>query len=88
MVDPEILAWNTAIAIIDRSELHVRDLIERRLLRFGGLRGTLPAAQKATDELMADITRVRTRAIKSAFRKLRDGLNANEIPDAEISAEK
>jgi hypothetical protein len=69
----QIVLWNEAISIIDRSELPMRDLIERELLGTAGLSGVRYGdAMKVADRLMAKIKPVREKAIKAAFRQLRD----------------
>jgi hypothetical protein len=65
--------WNTALAIIDKSELVLRDVIERGLLNTAGLdHQRYNDAMRVADRLMKKITRIRTKAIKAAFRLLRD----------------
>lgn len=64
--------WRDAIAILDKSETEVRDLIERELEDVAGVSGTkYGAAMKTVDRLMAKIKRVRLEAIKAAFRYIR-----------------
>jgi hypothetical protein len=79
MADPSVAktvkVWNTAIAIIDGSELRIRDLIERELADTAAMnRIRVGEAMTTTAALMKKITAVRTKAIKKAFRYLRDNL--------------
>lgn len=68
-----VRAWNTAIAIMDRSELKLRDLIERELVNVAGVNGIrVGEATRAVNKLMTKIERLRTAAIKKAFRHVRD----------------
>lgn len=68
-----IAQWGQAIAILDESELPLRDMIERDLANIAGVPGTKYGdATKAVDALMKKITRLRVNAIKKAFRLLRD----------------
>ena len=68
-----IKTWSTAINIIDKSELEVRDLIERDLADLAGLSGIkYGEAMRAADKLSVKIKAVREAAIKQAFRYLRD----------------
>lgn len=65
--------WARAINILDETEPVVRDLIERELASIAGISGTRYGdAMRATDALMKQIRRVRTDAIKKAFRFIRD----------------
>ena len=67
-----IKAWNTAINIIDKSELEVRDAIERDLADLAGLSGIkYGEAMRAADKLSVKIKAIREAAIKQAFRYLR-----------------
>lgn len=70
-----VKVWNTAIAIIDRSELVLRDLIERELADTAAMnRIRVGEAMATTAALMKKVKRVRAQAIKKAFRYLRDRL--------------
>ena len=65
--------FKTAIAILDKSEIEMRDLIERDLQNIAGVSGTKYGnAMRAVDKLMAKIKRVRLEAIKASFRHIRD----------------
>ena len=65
-------AFSTAIAMLDKSEIEVRDLIERGLLDIAGVSGTkYGAAMRAVDKIMVRIKHVRLEAIKAAFRHIR-----------------
>lgn len=65
-------AFSTAIAILDKSELEVRDLIERGLQDIAGVSGTkYGAAMRAVDKIMVQIKRIRLEAIKASFRHIR-----------------
>lgn len=71
----KVVVWNTAIAIIDQSEVRIRDMIERDLVDVAGISGIhYGEAMKAADRLMAKIKVIRVRAIKKAFRHLRSKL--------------
>lgn len=70
-----VAAWNTAIGLIDRTEPAIRDIIERGLMNVAGVNRThYGDAMRAADAVMKLIRRVRVRAIKDAFRHLRDKL--------------
>lgn len=65
--------FKTAIAILDKSEIEMRDLIERDLQNIAGVSGTKYGnAMRAVDKLMTKIKRVRLEAIKASFRHIRD----------------
>jgi hypothetical protein len=65
--------FKMAIAILDKSEIEMRDLIERDLQNIAGVSGTKYGnAMRAVDKLMAKIKRVRLEAIKASFRHIRD----------------
>ena len=67
--------WNTAIGILDRSEVVIRDLIERELIDVAGINHTLVGdAMLVTENLMKLIRPIRAKAIKKAFRYLREHL--------------
>src|ERR1035437_8249667 len=67
-----VRGWNGAIAILDRSEVQLRDLIERDLVDVAGVNGIrYGEAMAPTDKLMKKVAIIRTRAIKRAFRYLR-----------------
>ena len=70
-----VKVWNTAIAMIDRTEPRLRDLIERELIDVAGINHTLVGdAMLATENLMKLIRPIRAKAIKKAFRYLREHL--------------
>ena len=72
---PLVRVWNPAIGIIDRTEPRLRDLIERELIDVAGIDHTrVGDAMQATEDLMKLIRPVRTKAIKKAFRYLREHL--------------
>ena len=65
--------WSTAIAKLDKSEIEIRDLIERGLQDIAGVSGTkYGAAMRAVDRIMARIKHIRLEAIKASFRHIRD----------------
>lgn len=65
--------FKTAIVILDKSEIEIRDLIERDLQNIAGVSGTKYGnAMRVVDKLMAKIKRVRLEAIKASFRHIRD----------------
>jgi hypothetical protein len=69
----KIQAWNTAIALLDETEVKVRDLIERELVNVAGVNNTRYGdAMKAADKLIEQISRIRTTTFKRAFRHVRD----------------
>ena len=64
--------WSTAIAKLDKSEVEIRDLIERGLQDIAGVSGTkYGAAMRAVDRIMVQIKRIRLEAIKASFRHIR-----------------
>lgn len=65
-------AWQTAIEHLDATEPQIRELIESYLMEVTPDKANL--AKKQIDALMAEIEQIRTKAIKSAFRHLRDNL--------------
>jgi hypothetical protein len=70
-----VKVWNTAISILDRSEVVIRDLIERELADIAGLSGVpVGDAMQTTKDLMDKVRPVRQRALKKAFRYLREKL--------------
>lgn len=65
--------WQKAVQIIDNTEPLIRDVIERGLSNVAGLSGTrMGEARVAAAMVMKQIARIRARAIKQAFRYLRD----------------
>ena len=71
----KVTVWNNAIAIIDQSEIKIRDMIERDLEGVAGISGIhYGEAMRAADKLMKKIKIIRVRAIKKAFRHLRSKL--------------
>ena len=71
--DKTFKTWRTAIAILDKSEIGVRDLIERDLQNIAGVSGMKYGnAMRAVDKLMAKIKRVRLEAVKASFRHIQD----------------
>lgn len=67
--------WNTAIAILDQSEIAVRDAIERGLAGIAGAHKLrVGEAMSAMEPVMKRVTAVRTAAIKKAFRHIRSNL--------------
>jgi hypothetical protein len=68
----KITVWNNAIAILDQSEVRIRDMIERDLVGVAGISGIrVGESVKAADRVAARVSAVRTKAIKKAFRYLR-----------------
>ena len=68
-----VKTWGAAIAMLDKSELEIRDLIERDLQGVAGVSGTkVGAAMIAVDNLMVKIKHIRLEAIKASFRHIRD----------------
>ena len=68
-----IAVWNRAIAMIDRSEVVIRDLIERELSGIAGISGIRYGdAMKAADRVSVKVAAIRKRAIQRAFRLIRD----------------
>jgi hypothetical protein len=74
----EVRVWNEAIHILDRSEIFVRDSIEREMAPYAALQHVkYKDAMSAVDRTMAKVERIRTAAFKKAFRHIRqhsDGL--------------
>lgn len=69
----KLRVWQQAIAILDHSEIEVRDVIERGLSGVAAIEGTRYGdANKAVDDVMVQVGKIRTRAIKQAFRLIRD----------------
>ena len=82
-----VRVWNGAIAILDRSEVQLRDLIERELVDVAGMNGIrYGEAMAATDKLMKKVAIIRTRAIKRAFRYLRSKLGNKDIQGSSLAA--
>lgn len=70
-----VRVWTAAISVIDRTEPRLRDLIERELLDVAGIDHTrVGDAMLATRDLMKTIVPIRIKAIKTAFRYVRDKL--------------
>jgi len=73
-------AWNTAIAILDQTELKLRDLIERELAPVAGLsHEKFGDAMKAAKKVMRKIEGLRTSAFKKAFRHIRALVGPSKI---------
>jgi hypothetical protein len=68
-------AFAEAIRQIDETEPMIRDLIERKLMTVAGVSGTkISKGVTVAKQLSAEINVIRSKAIKSAFRHLRDNL--------------
>jgi len=68
-------SYADAIALIDDTEPVIRHLIETRLMDIGAVPGTkVKNASAAAKDLAAEINAIRAKAIKAAFRLLRDVL--------------
>lgn len=82
-----LVAWAKALAIIDASEILVRDLIERELAgKTGDMAAFRPlAAIKSADALATQVKTLRDAAIKSAFRALRDRLGDKPVLDVSFA---
>jgi len=75
-----IKIWNGTVAILDQSEIRVRDMIERDLVDVAGISGIrVGEAMKAADRAAARVAIVRTKAIKKAFRYLRSRIGNTPI---------
>lgn len=65
--------WNQAIAILDQSEIEMRDVIERGLADYAGLDHLkIGDGLAAADRVSKQCAAIRVKAIKRAFRLLRD----------------
>ena len=67
-----------SIAILDRSELLVRDEIERSLADVAGIDTNVSSAMAASDACAARVSAIRAVAIKSAFKHLETNLPQDE----------
>lgn len=68
-------AFTTAIGMLDSTEASIRDLIESDLMDVAGINGSrVGDAQAAAIAVTKKIAAIRTKAIKAAFRHLRDNL--------------
>jgi hypothetical protein len=66
-------AWNAAIRVLDKTEPEIRDVIERGLVNIAALEHIrYGEAMKKVDQVVAKVAAIRTRAIKQAFRIIRD----------------
>jgi hypothetical protein len=75
-----VSVWNNAIAMLDRSEPAIRDVIERDLSNFAGLSGIkLGSAIRKGNKVSKKVCKIRARAVKAAFRYLRFELKNPEI---------
>lgn len=79
MADPHlpkvISAFATATRHLDDTEPQIRDLIERHLMVPTALKGVkIGSAKQRREQLVAQITTIRSEAMKKAFRHLRDNL--------------
>lgn len=67
-----IQVWRAAIAALDATEPEVRDTIERGLVNVAGVSGARYGdAMKAVDVVVKRVAKIRTKAIKDAFRRIR-----------------
>ena len=65
-------AFDSVIAILDQSELELRDAIERGLANVAGLSHmNYFEAQRQTNRVMKHVATIRLQAFKKAFRLLR-----------------
>ena len=81
-----VTVWNTAIHMLDQSEVMIRDVIERDLVNMAGLSGTrFGEAMSAAAQTAARVERIRTKAIKRAFRYLRYELKNPMIKDRSLA---
>lgn len=78
--------WNTAINMLDTSEIAIRDVIERELAGIAGTTGLrLGEAMDKAAKTVRKVKRIRTRAIKQAFRYLRYELRNPKIKDRSLA---
>lgn len=72
-----IKVFNDALAIIDRTEPVIRNMIENDLMDVAGLNGSKVKGTVAAGHALAQkIAVVRAKAIKQAFRHIRDNLSS------------
>lgn len=79
----QIVAWSKAIMVLDKSEVIVRDMIERELA--GASLMPIGRAIRTTDALLKKIRAVREGAIKTAFRILRERIGDKPILDRTLA---
>jgi hypothetical protein len=73
-------AWTKAISIIDESEVEMRDMIERGLSSVARLPHVrITVVNAVVDRLMRKIVKIRSAAIKRAFRELRARLGNKPV---------
>ena len=74
-----VATFHEALKPLDASEESMRSMIERDLYDFAGApNSNTPKSAKAVADLMKKISVVRVKAIKQAFRHLRDNLPSLE----------
>lgn len=79
MKDPHgmhiVRSFHHAVSILDGTEPQIRDLIEGELMDVAGINRTkISDARLATDSVVQKIVAIRVKAMKDAFRHLRDQL--------------
>lgn len=84
----QLVAWAKAILVLDKSEIIIRDLIEREMAGKTGIAARVrPAfAIKAAAELAAKIRDVRDEAFKVAFRLLRTRLGDISVASVSLAS--
>lgn len=82
-----VAAWQAAIAVLDDSEVKLRDLIERELAPFTEA-GTVPLheVEAIVSRLMTRIGKLRKAAMKKAFRIVRERLGNRKILERSLAA--
>lgn len=83
----QVAAWATAIRSLDRSEIAIRDSIERDLAgktgKFAELRPI--ATLKAVNRLVVKVAKIREAAIKAAFVSIRDQMGDGPLLDIPLA---
>lgn len=70
-----VRTFHQAVSVLDETEAQIRDLIEGELMDVAGINRTkVSDAMLATDALVQKIVAIRVKAMKAAFRHLRDNL--------------
>ena len=82
-----VAAWRSIIPALDKSEMMVRDIIERDLADLAGISGIrVGQTMKLADRVAKKVSALRTQTIKNVFRQLRSQVGNVKVKGATLAA--